>query len=137
MPDEQRDKQERPDDSDLPLDLAALRADDDLIEALSAGLVPPPSGPIDLEDTQAALTHLLSGWVAGVRPESLLHPPGSGEEVSFARKTRDGKAQIKMSVSVGPVGEPARQLSWRAFYAIEAAQLAFFVIMFVLALMVH
>ena len=65
------------DDADLPLDLAAVRADDDLIEALSAGLVPPPSGPRDPSDVEGELVALLAGWVADVRPESLLHPPGS------------------------------------------------------------
>ncbi|HEX3260475.1 MAG TPA: anti-sigma-D factor RsdA [Pseudonocardia sp.] len=64
-------------DADLPLDLAAVRADDDLIEALSAGLVPPPSGPRDPSDVEGELVALLAGWVADVRPESLLHPPGS------------------------------------------------------------
>jgi hypothetical protein len=65
------------DDADMPLDLAAVRADDDLIEALSAGLVPPPSGPRDPSDVEGELVALLAGWVADVRPESLLHPPGS------------------------------------------------------------
>ena len=64
-------------DADLPLDLAAVRADDDLIEALSAGLVPPPSGPRDPSDVEGELVALLAGWVADVRPESLLHPPGT------------------------------------------------------------
>ena len=52
------------DDADLPLDLAAVRADDDLIEALSAGLVPPPSGPRDPSDVEGELVALLAGWVA-------------------------------------------------------------------------
>src|SRR3954451_3748800 len=61
----------------MPLDLAAVRADDHLIEALSAGLVPPPSGPRDPSDVEGELVALLAGWVADVRPESLLHRPGS------------------------------------------------------------
>lgn len=58
-----------------PLDLDAVRADDDLIEALSAGLVPPPSGPRDPSDIEGELVALLAGWVADVRPETLLHRP--------------------------------------------------------------
>ena len=63
-------------DAELPLDLAAVRADDDLIEALAAGLVPPPSGHRDPTDVEGELIALLAGWVADVRPESLLHPVG-------------------------------------------------------------
>ena len=63
-------------DAELPLDLAAVRADDDLIEALATGLVPPPSGPRDPTDIEGELIALLAGWVADVRPESLLHPVG-------------------------------------------------------------
>ena len=63
-------------DAGLPLDLAAVRADDDLIEALAAGLVPPPSGRRDPSDVEGELVALLAGWVADVRPESLLHPVG-------------------------------------------------------------
>jgi hypothetical protein len=58
-----------------PLDLDAVRADDDLIEALSAGLVPPPSGKRDTSDIEGELVALLAGWVADVRPETLLHRP--------------------------------------------------------------
>ncbi len=58
-----------------PLDLDAVRADDDLIEALSAGLVPPPCGPRDTSDIEGELVALLAGWVADVRPETLLHRP--------------------------------------------------------------
>jgi hypothetical protein len=58
-----------------PLDLDAVRADDDLIEALAAGLVPPPSGPRDTSDIEGELVALLAGWVADVRPETLLHRP--------------------------------------------------------------
>ena len=49
------------DDADLPLDLAAVRADDDLIEALSAGLVPPPSGPRDPSDVEGELVAAARG----------------------------------------------------------------------------
>lgn len=62
-------------EAELPLDLDALRADDDLIEALAAGLVPPPSGPRDPDDVEGELVALLAGWVADVRPETLLHRP--------------------------------------------------------------
>ncbi len=62
-------------EADAPLDLDAVRADDDLIEALAAGLVPPPSGPRDPDDVEGELVALLAGWVADVRPETLLHRP--------------------------------------------------------------
>lgn len=63
------------DDAEQPLDLEAVRADDDLIEALSAGLVPPPCGPRDPDDVEGELVALLAGWVADIRPETLLHRP--------------------------------------------------------------
>ena len=80
-------------DADLPLDLAAVRADDDLIEALSAGLVPPPSGPRDPSDVEGELVALLAGWVADVRPESLLHPP------------RSQPATVQVMADAGPTDE--------------------------------
>jgi Anti-sigma-D factor RsdA to sigma factor binding region len=68
-----------------PLDLDAVRADDDLIEALSAGLVPPPSGARDTSDIEGELVALLAGWVADVRPETLLHRPEPPRPVVYAQ----------------------------------------------------
>jgi hypothetical protein len=65
-----------------PLDLDAVRADDDLIEALAAGLVPPPCGPRDTSDIEGELVALLAGWVADVRPETLLHRPAPPSPVA-------------------------------------------------------
>jgi Anti-sigma-D factor RsdA to sigma factor binding region len=94
------------DDAELPLDLAAVRADDDLIEALSAGLVPPPSGPRDPSDVEGELVALLAGWVADVRPESLLHPPGS-QPVAVKLITASAAGQAEEDEPLAAVGSPA------------------------------
>jgi Anti-sigma-D factor RsdA to sigma factor binding region len=94
------------DDADLPLDLAAVRADDDLIEALSAGLVPPPSGPRDPSDVEGELVALLAGWVADVRPESLLHPPGS-QPVSVQVMAATAAQPTDEDEPLAAVGSPA------------------------------
>ena len=59
---------------DRPLDLAALRADDALLDALGAGLVHRADsfGPTD--DTDRELVSLLAAWVADVRPNELGAP---------------------------------------------------------------
>lgn len=87
-----------------PVDLEAVRADDDLIEALAAGLVRPPTrrpGPGDVDEQLVAL---LSSWVADVRPESLLHRPAD----TWA--TSDGPAEVGSRIngraSVDPPGAP-------------------------------
>jgi uncharacterized membrane protein YgcG len=94
------------DDAELPLDLAAVRADDDLIEALSAGLVPPPSGPRDPSDVEGELVALLAGWVADVRPESLLHPPGS-QPVAVKLITSSAAERAEDDEPLAAVGSPA------------------------------
>lgn len=94
------------DDAELPLDLAAVRADDDLIEALSAGLVPPPSGPRDPSDVEGELVALLAGWVADVRPESLLHPPGS-QHGAVKLITASGGEPAEEGGPLAAVGSPA------------------------------
>jgi uncharacterized membrane protein YgcG len=94
------------DDAELPLDLAAVRADDDLIEALSAGLVPPPSGPRDPSDVEGELVALLAGWVADVRPESLLHPPGS-QPASVQLITSSAAEPAEEAEPLAAVGSPA------------------------------
>ena len=94
------------DDAELPLDLAAVRADDDLIEALSAGLVPPPSGPRDPSDVEGELVALLAGWVADVRPESLLHPPGS-QPVAVQLITASAAEPAEEDEPLAAVGSPA------------------------------
>ena len=95
------------DDAELPLDLAAVRADDDLIEALSAGLVPPPSGPRDPSDVEGELVALLAGWVADVRPESLLHPPGS-QPVAVQLISSSAAERAEADEPLAAVGSPAR-----------------------------
>lgn len=77
-----------------PLDLDAVRADDDLIEALAAGLVPPPCGPRDPSDVEGELVALLAGWVADVRPETLLHPVPSlaGVQVLAAAESAESRS---------------------------------------------
>ena len=94
------------DDAELPLDLAAVRADDDLIEALSAGLVPPPSGPRDPSDVEGELVALLAGWVADVRPESLLHPPAS-QPAAVKLITASGGEPAEEDEPLAAVGSPA------------------------------
>jgi hypothetical protein len=83
---------------DGPLDAAAVRADDDLIEALAAGLVPPPSTRPARGDIEGELVALLAGWVADIRPETLLHPPAgapradlSGFDLPHAPLPADGE----------------------------------------------
>jgi hypothetical protein len=93
------------DDAELPLDLAAVRADDDLIEALSAGLVPPPSGPRDPSDVEGELVALLAGWVADVRPESLLHRPGS-QHGAVKLITASGGEPAEEDEPLAAVGSP-------------------------------
>lgn len=61
---------------DTPIDLDAVRADDDLVEALAAGLVPPPTRRPESDDVDGQLVALLASWVADVRPETLLHRLG-------------------------------------------------------------
>lgn len=128
-------------DDEGPVDLPAVHADGELIDALAAGLVPPPSGPVDLNDVDAALTALLAGWVADVRPETLIHRPGQGAEVSFVRKTRDGRHRIELTVSAGPSSEehaqPTPSMSMAMFVVVEGAQFAFFVIVLVLVLLLR
>ena len=75
-----------------PLDLDAVRADDNLIEALAAGLVPPPCGPRDPTDVEGELVALLAGWVADVRPETLLHPVPASAGVRVLDAAEDAES---------------------------------------------
>lgn len=77
-------------DAEQPPDPDAVRADDDLIEALSAGLVPPPCGRRDPCDVEDELVALLAGWVADIRPETLLHRPGDRPAVAGLRTPPPG-----------------------------------------------
>ncbi len=54
-----------------PIDLCALRDDDELVEALAAGLSAPatPVAPGRDPDIEAELVAMLAAWVAEVRPE--------------------------------------------------------------------
>ena len=59
-------------ESDDPLDVAALRADDEFIEALVAGRIPGRTGQDSADDELVAM---LAAWVADVRPETLSGEP--------------------------------------------------------------
>ncbi|MGH3614886.1 MAG: anti-sigma-D factor RsdA [Pseudonocardia sp.] len=59
-----------PDIDDGPVDLAALRADDALIDALAAGHRQPPANPDGSDDL---LVTVLAAWATGVAPDRL--PP--------------------------------------------------------------
>src|SRR6201991_783507 len=54
---------------DHPIDLAALRADDALVEELAAGLVALGQLPRETRSTDDELVAMLAAWVAEVRPE--------------------------------------------------------------------
>jgi uncharacterized membrane protein YgcG len=91
-----------------PLDLDAVRADDDLIEALSAGLVPPPSGIRDTSDIEGELVALLAGWVADVRPETLLHRPVPFEDIPRTSDTPEGAEDADEKDAAVPAFSGAR-----------------------------
>lgn len=73
---------------DEAIDLVALRADDDLIDALAAGRVCGPQR-FDTADPDAELMAILESWVAEVRPETLVErPAGSVPPETAPRRAR-------------------------------------------------
>ncbi|QYN32129.1 hypothetical protein K1T35_26345 [Pseudonocardia sp. DSM 110487] len=67
-----------PQDTEHPLDVAALRADNEFIEQLAAGLVAPRDVPASARGTEDELVAMLAAWVAEVRPEALAGGSSSG-----------------------------------------------------------
>lgn len=77
------------------VDPAAVRADDDLIEALAAGLIKPPVRRPESGDVDEQLVALLSSWVADVRPETMLHRPADHwPALDGARARRRSTGQV-------------------------------------------
>ncbi len=66
-------------DTEHPLDVAALRADDEFVERLAAGLVAPRDVPDSARGTDDELVAMLAAWVAEVRPEAIAAASGGAE----------------------------------------------------------
>lgn len=107
-------------ESDEPLDMAALRADHELIEALIAGRVAgavsrrsgrgAPSPDVDDE-----LVGMLAAWVAEVRPDML----ADGGHAGRAAAPADRPASAPVGVPAGPE-RPARQPRYARRLALAA-----------------
>ncbi len=82
-----------------PLDLAAVRADDALLDALGAGLKPAADSGVDRE-----LVSLLAAWVAEVRP---IEPESAPDLEPYPVPALAGARRSKLAVVPAPV-EAAR-----------------------------
>ena len=88
--------------SDEPIDLAAVRADDALIDALGGGdLV----GADDLVDPDDPLIAMLAAWAASARPETEAASPIADEPASVGQEPTG--APLLRPVAETPVGEAA------------------------------
>ena len=88
--------------SDEPIDLAAVRADDALIDALGGGDL---TGADDLVDPDDPLIAMLAAWAASARPEAEIASPIADETACVDQEATD--APLLRPVAEAPVGETA------------------------------
>jgi hypothetical protein len=69
---------------DRPIDIEALRADDELVESLVSGIVRAPREQLPSDDPEAVLRSMLSAWVRDVRPETVGGASDSGATTDAA-----------------------------------------------------
>ncbi|MDT7707457.1 MAG: hypothetical protein QOG20_3064, partial [Pseudonocardiales bacterium] len=69
---------------DRPIDIEALRADDEFVESLVSGIVRAPREQLPSDDPEAVLRSMLSAWVRDVRPETVGGASDSGATTDAA-----------------------------------------------------
>ena len=91
-------------ETEHPLDVAALRADDEFVERLAAGLVAPQDVPDSARGTDDELVAMLAAWVAEVRPEAITAASGGtgAARPTQARPTQARPTQARSSPSQAP-----------------------------------
>jgi hypothetical protein len=94
-------------DTERPVDLAALRADDTLVEELAAGRMARIGAPA--RGTEDELVAMLAAWVADVRPAAAAHPlPGApaSDTASPGAALPGTEHRESAPASVTPLGVP-------------------------------
>ena len=106
-----------PKDSDAEwlVDLAALRADDALVEELAAGLVAHRELPAESRGTEAELVAMLAAWVSEVRPEAATRAGADAVSSAAEHTGAEDAAAGQRPVAAAVLAPPGRHRAAGAY----------------------